>query len=65
VTATGQREPKSRVCNVSNAALMLAYLSCEAGRGRTEPRGVRVSLQRRTHLLARAREMAAEIKARP
>ena len=57
--------PKWRVYGVEEAALMLAYLSREAGWRRTEPRNSKVSPQRRRQLLARAREMAADIKARP
>jgi hypothetical protein len=57
--------PKWRVYNVNEAALMLAYLSREAGWRRTEPRDPKVNSQRRRQLLARAQEMAADIKARP
>jgi hypothetical protein len=57
--------PKWRVGNVAEAARMLAYLSREAGWRRTEPGSAKVNPQRRTQLLARAQEMAADIKARP
>ena len=57
--------PKWRVYNVDEAALMLAYLSRAAGWRRTEPGSAKVSRQRRKQLLARAQEMAADIKARP
>jgi hypothetical protein len=61
-TRTG---PAWRVYNVDEATLMLDYLSREAGRRKTEPGSATLSLQRREQLLARAREMAADIKARP
>ena len=57
--------PKLSVHNVNEAAQMLASLSRAAGERATEPGGVKVSLQRRKQLLARAQEMAADINARP
>ena len=57
--------PKCRVYSVDEAARMLASLSREAGWRRTEPGSAKVNPQRRKQLLARAQEMAAEIKARP
>ena len=57
--------PRCRVDGVREAALMLAYLSREGGRRRTEPGSAKVNPQRRKQLLARAREMAADIKTRP
>lgn len=44
---------------------MLASLSREAGWRRTEPGSAKVNPRRRKQLLARAQEMAADIKARP
>jgi hypothetical protein len=44
---------------------MLAYLSREAGWRKIVPTNPNVSPQRRRQLLARAQEMAADIKARP
>jgi hypothetical protein len=49
---------------VHEATLMLAYLSREAGRRKTEPRTATVSPQRRKQLLARAQKTAGDIKAR-
>jgi hypothetical protein len=57
--------PKRRVVDVADAALLPANLSREAGRRQTEPSNPNISLQRRKRLLARAQEMAADIKARP
>ena len=57
--------PRWRVYSVDQAALMLASLSREAGGRRTEPGSAKVSRLRRKQLLARAQEMAADIKARP
>jgi pyruvate-formate lyase-activating enzyme len=57
--------PKWRVYNVAEAALMLAYLSRKAGWRKIVPTNPNVSPQRRRQLLARAQEMAADIKARP
>ena len=50
--------PKWRVYGVHEAALMLAYLSREAGWRKTEPTNPKVSPQRRRQLLARGQEMA-------
>ena len=57
--------PTSRVSNVDEATPMLDHRSREAGRRKSEPGGATVSLQRRERLLARTREIAADIKARP
>jgi hypothetical protein len=54
--------PKWRVYGVEEAAL---NLSREAGWRKTEPTNPKVSARRRKQLLARAQEMAADIKARP
>jgi hypothetical protein len=57
--------PNLRVYNVDEAAQRPAYLSRAAGGRATEPGSAKVGLQRRKQLLARAQEMAADIKARP
>ena len=57
--------PKCRGNGVDEAARMLASLSREAAWRRTEPGSAKVNPQRRKQLLARAEEMAADIKARP
>jgi hypothetical protein len=57
--------PKCCGYSVDEAARMLAYLSREARSRRTEPGSAKVNPQRRTQLLARAQEMAADSKARP
>ena len=57
--------PTWRVDNVDEAKPMPDHRSREAGRRESEPGSATVSLQRRERLLARARETAADIKARP
>jgi hypothetical protein len=67
--AAGRRATKTalmwRVYNVDEVTPMPDHRSREAGRRKAEPGSATVSLQRRERLLARAREMAADIKARP
>ena len=56
--------PKRRV-DVVDGAQRLPYRSRAAGGRATEPGSAKVSLQRHKRLLARAQEMAADLKARP
>jgi hypothetical protein len=57
--------PKRRVVDEGDAALIPANLSRAAGRRKTEPSNPNISVQRRKRLLARAQQIAADIKARP
>ena len=57
--------PKLRVSNADEVAERLPYLSRAAAERATEPGSAKVSLQRHKRLLARAQEMAANLKARP
>ena len=56
--------PTCRVYSAEQAARMLASLSREARWWMTEPGSANVNLRRRKQLLARAQEMAADLKAR-
>ena len=57
--------PKCRIYSLDEAAQMQTYLSREARRRRTEPGSANIDPPRRKQLLARAEEIAADIKARP
>jgi hypothetical protein len=67
--ADGRRATKTAptwpVSNVDAATPTPDHRLREAGRRKSEPDSATVSLRRRERLLARAREMAADIKARP